>query len=147
MASRAVSFPPPRLTMPALPRSAVDGLLMLLAAAVLRCWWWGDPVVQIDEQFYLAVGDRMLHGAVPFVDIWDRKPVGLFLAYAAVRLLGGDGIVQYQLVATGLAAAAAWLVVRAARLHAGEAAARIAGLVALLWMLVFVGAGGPGPIF
>lgn len=147
MASRAASLPPPRLAVPALPRPAVDGLLMLLAAAVLRCWWWGDPVVQIDEQFYLAVGDRMLHGAVPFVDIWDRKPVGLFLAYAAVRLLGGDGIVQYQLVATVLAAAAAWMVVRVARLHAGETAARIAGVVALVWMLVFDGAGGQAPIF
>src|SRR3546814_19167922 len=38
-------------------------------------------------------------GATPYVDIWDRKPVGLFLLYSGIRLLGGDGIVQYQIVA------------------------------------------------
>ena len=50
-----------------------------------------------DEQFYLLVGDRMLHGALPYVDIFDRKPIGLFLIYAGVRLLGGEGFVQYKL--------------------------------------------------
>src|SRR3546814_11116525 len=59
-----------------------------------------DIVAHGDEQFYLLVGERMLNwGATPYVDIWDRKPVGLFLLYAGIRLLGDDGIVQYQIVA------------------------------------------------
>ena len=77
--------------------------LLFLAAFLLRMPHFGDPLYQIDEQFYLLVGDRMLHGAIPFVDIWDRKPIGLFLLFAAIRLLPGDGILAYQLVATGCA--------------------------------------------
>lgn len=125
---------------------AVDAGVMLLAALALRCWWFGNPVIQPDEQFYLLVGDRLLHGAVPFVDIWDRKPVGLFLVYAAIRWLGGEGILQYQLVATLCAAAAALLVVRIARFHAEAAGARLAGLAVLLWLIVYDGAGGQSPV-
>lgn len=77
--------------------------LFLLAAAIAiaaRAAGIGDIVAHADEQYYLLVGDRMLNwGAVPYVDLWDRKPVGLFLLYAGIRLLGGDGIVQYQIVA------------------------------------------------
>ena len=119
---------------------------MLAVALALRCWWFGNPVLHVDEQFYLLVGDRMLHGAVPFVDIWDRKPVGLFLIYAAIRLLGGGGIVQYQLVAAACAAAQALLVTRIARLHAEAGPARAAGVALLVWLIVFNGAGGQAPI-
>jgi hypothetical protein len=49
----------------------------------------------------------MLDGALPYVDIWDRKPIGLFLLYAAIRLLGGDGILAYQVTATAFAVATA----------------------------------------
>jgi hypothetical protein len=62
---------------------AADKALVLLVytllALMLRAFTFGSPTIQIDEQFYLLVGDRMLHGALPFVDIWDRKPIGLFL--------------------------------------------------------------------
>lgn len=147
MASRATFSQQPVLALPRMPALAADAMLMLLIAFALRCWWFGDPVIQTDEQFYLLVGDRMLHGAVPFVDIWDRKPVGLFLVYAAIRSLGGGGILQYQLVATLSAAGAALLVVRIARLHASAAGARLAGAAALLWFIVYDGAGGQAPIF
>lgn len=53
-------------------------LLLTLVALVARWVTFGNPVIGFDEQFYLLVGDRMLHGAMPFVDIFDRKPVGLF---------------------------------------------------------------------
>ena len=65
---------------------------MVIAA---RAQTFGNPVIGFDEQFYLLVGDRMIHGAIPFVDIFDRKPIGLFLIYGAIRLLGGEGTLQY----------------------------------------------------
>ena len=56
----------------------VAALLLCLAVAA-RWQTFGNPVLGYDEQFYLLVGDRMLHGALPYVDIFDRKPIGLFL--------------------------------------------------------------------
>ncbi len=46
----------------------------LAVALLIRGPTFGYPLLHIDEQFYLLVGDRMLHGALPYVDIWDRKP-------------------------------------------------------------------------
>lgn len=121
---------------------------MLLAFALLVRWpLFGNPVVHVDEQFYLLVGDRVLRGALPFVDVWDRKPVGLFLLYAAMRWLGGEGVLQFQLVATVFAAATAFAVAQIAARFARPLAALLAGAVYLLWLGVFGGESGQSPVF
>jgi len=125
-------------------------LLLLAAALLIRLPFLGNPVIEGDEQFYLLVGDRLLDGTLPYVGIWDRKPIGLFLIYAAIRALGGEGILQYQLVATLFATATALLVARlAARLvpDAPRRAGLLAGLTYLLWLGVFGGEGGQSPVF
>lgn len=104
-------------------------------------------MIQVDEQFYLLVGDRMWDGALPFVDVWDRKPLGLFALYAAIRLLGGEGIIQYQLVATAFAAATAWMIWRLARRIAPDRGALFAGAIYLIFLMVHGGDGGQAPVF
>lgn len=126
---------------------AAVGAILLLAAFVIRGAQFGNPLIHVDENFYLLVGDRMLHGALPYVDIWDRKPIGLFLLFAAIRLLGGDGIVQYQVVATLFAAATAFVITRMAAPMAGLRAATVAGVVYLLLLGLVGGAGGQAPVF
>lgn len=128
-------------------RWMVVGGVLLLAAFAIRCAQFGNPLIHVDENFYLLVGDRMLHGALPYVDIWDRKPVGLFLLFAAIRLLGGDGIIQYQVVATLFAAATALVIARMAAPMAGLKAAAVAGVVYLLMLNLVGGSGGQAPVF
>jgi hypothetical protein len=123
-------------------------VLLLLAAVALRAWDWGNPVIHVDEQYYLLVGDRMLHGALPYVDIWDRKPIGLFLLFAGFRLLPGDGILAYQLAATLAAAATAIVVAAGARtLGAKDRGAIVAGLAYLVGLSLLGGRGGQAPVF
>ena len=122
-------------------------VLLLLAAFDIRAWQFGNPLIHVDENFYLLVGDRMLHGALPYVDIWDRKPIGIFLIYAAIRLLGGGGIVQYQIVATLFAAATAFVIARIAARIAAPAPAAVAGIVYLLLIGLAGGMGGQTPVF
>jgi 4-amino-4-deoxy-L-arabinose transferase-like glycosyltransferase len=108
---------------------------ILLFATMVRWQTFGDPFIGYDEQFYLLVGDRMwYHGALPFVDIFDRKPIGLFLIYAAVRALGGQGLLQYQLVALLCVAATALLVARFARKIAGGIAPVTAACLYVIWL-------------
>jgi MFS family permease len=128
-------------------RIAAQLLIALVVAFATRAWLFGDPVVQIDEQFYLLTGDRLLHGAIPYVDIWDRKPVGIFLLYAGIRLIGGEGIYQYQVVATVFAAGTAFLIARMAMRFTNGRGAALAGASYLLWLLIFDGAGGQTPVF
>ena len=126
-----------------------NGALLVLALTVaLRMWDLGNPVIHVAEQYYLLIGDRMLHGAVPYLDVWDRKPIGLFLLYAAMRLLPGNGILAYQLCA----AAAAWLtalLVRrgACRVGASEAGALAAAAAYLFGLALLGGRGGQAPVF
>ncbi|MBJ6120439.1 hypothetical protein [Sphingomonas mollis] len=107
-----------------IPSSPVARFLWLLVAAIAtRVALYGDPLMLSDEQFYLLVGDRMLQGAWPFVDIFDRKPVGLFLIFAGLRAIGGNGILVYQLGATLCAALTAFVATRIARRFASPSTA------------------------
>jgi hypothetical protein len=124
-----------------------SALLLLLAAFALRAADFGNPVLNVDEQLYLLVGDRMLQGALPYVDIWDRKPIGLFAIYAGIRLLGGEGIYQYQIVATLFAAATGWMIALLAARFARPAGAVLAGLAYLACLGIFGGASGQSPVF
>jgi 4-amino-4-deoxy-L-arabinose transferase-like glycosyltransferase len=126
---------------------ALLAALLLVVAIAARAAQFGNPVVQVDDEFYLLTGDRMLHGALPYVDIWDRKPVGLFLIYAAIRFLGGAGVLQYQLVAVLFAAATGFVVARIARNLAGPHGAAAAGVVYILYLGMFGGEGGQSPVF
>lgn len=122
-------------------------VLLLATAFLIRFPHFANPYYEIDEGFYLVVGDRLIHGFLPYVDIWDRKPIGLFLIYGAIRLLGGDGLLQYQVVATLFAAGTAWLIASIARPVAGRFGATVAGMAYLLWIETVEGGGGQAPIF
>ncbi|MXO64251.1 ArnT family glycosyltransferase [Altericroceibacterium endophyticum] len=87
------------------------GVLMALAVAS-RMPWYGDPIVGYDEQLYSLIGNHMLKGALPFVDLWDRKPFGLFLINAIARWIGGPGPIGIQIMGTIAAIAGSWLTYR-----------------------------------
>ena len=89
----------------------------------------------------------MWHGALPYVDIWDRKPIGLFLLYAAIRLLGGAGILQYQLVALACTVATSLVIHRIARTVASHNAALCAGVAYQCCLSAFMCFGGQAPVF
>lgn len=124
------------------------GLVIVTAALLLRWPDIGNPQLDLDEQMYLLVGDRMWQGLVPYVDIWDRKPIGLFLLYALARGAADDPYLGYQLLALVFAAATALVVARLVRLLDGSWAASLAGaLVYLVWVALAGGRGGQSPVF
>jgi hypothetical protein len=124
-----------------------QALLALMAITLLcRGWQFGNPLVNIDEQFYLFIGDRMLQGELPYVDIWDRKPLGLFLIYALAAALPNPVLV-YQLLASLAVLATAWLIFTAARRYASFPSALAAAVAYPPWLNVFGGIGGQSPVF
>jgi hypothetical protein len=125
----------------------VTWLVLILAALALRLPDIGNPLVDLDEQMYLLVGQRMWDGAIPYVDIWDRKPIGLFLLYAATQALPADGIVAYHLVALAAAIGTAGLIARQVRAMGHPAGALPAGLLYLVWLELAGGRGGQSPVF
>lgn len=122
-------------------------IAVLIFALAYRAATFGDPILDYDEQLYLTVGDRLLHGHLPYVEMWDRKPPGLFAIYAMIRLMGGTGFVQYQVVAALCAGGTAALIYAMARRSAGVRASLIVAVAYLLFLNPLHGAGGQSPVF
>ena len=120
-------------------------LLFIVVALLSRSPMFGNPVIHIDEQFYLLVGQRMHMGMLPHIDIWDRKPIGLFVIYWASTL--GGSIYVYQLAACVAAAATAFMVYRVCLRISEPVGATVAGVGYLLFLLTFRGVGGQSPVF
>lgn len=129
------------------PRLALLAFAIAGFAVALRWGAFGNANAGLDEQFYLLVGDRMWSGGWPYLDIWDRKPAGLFLLYAGIRALPGDGVLAYQLIATAALAATGIVAAALARQVLPRAAACACGL-AIVFYGVLLGMGfGEAPIF
>jgi hypothetical protein len=98
----ASSFPPPA-TADALPRiGARDPDFWLTIAAWLVV---GLSCLQIllfafgrDQGIYAAVADAVLRGDMPYRDVWDFKPPGIFLVFALARGLFGQNMLAPRLV-------------------------------------------------
>ncbi|SLK10548.1 hypothetical protein [Novosphingobium mathurense] len=127
-------------------RAAWLAALFALVALVLRCSTFGNPNLGVDEQFYLLVGQRMHEGALPYVDVWDRKPFGLFVLYWIFAFFP-DPVLACQLGATMFAAATAWVIWRLLRDCTQPQGALLGGLAYLVLLGPFNGFGGQAPVF
>lgn len=125
----------------------IAGAILLVAAFLLRSAQFGNPINGLDEQFYLLVGDRMWHGALPYVDLWDRKPVGLFVLFAGIRALGGEGVIQAQIVASLFAVVTAGIVTAWAKRAVGWIPATMAGVAYLTMLQALWGGTTQTPVF
>ncbi|MCT2400147.1 hypothetical protein [Novosphingobium mangrovi (ex Huang et al. 2023)] len=120
--------------------------VLLLIGMALRASTFGDPNLHVDEAFYQTVGIAMHHGAIPYVDVWDRKPWGLFFFYYLIAFISQSPL-AYQLIATVFVAATAWMIGRIASVWSSPRAGLFAGIVYLLWLDEMQGFGGQGPVF
>lgn len=120
--------------------------LLAVFVIVIRGWSFGNPVVHIDEEFYLFGGQRILSGELPFIDFWDRKPFGLFLLYAPAHAFP-DPVIGYQVMAALAVTLTAWVVFIMCRPLAGFAAALAAAAAYAAWLPLFGGIGGQTPVF
>jgi hypothetical protein len=126
------------------PRSQL--LLLLFFAFVYRMSTFGHPNMDSDEALYFYIGQEMHRGMIPYVDIWDRKPLGLFLIYYLIAAVS-DSVIAYQIAAWLCVALTAWVI----GLIVSELSSRRAGLMAGLCYVaalpLFFGWGGQAPIF
>lgn len=127
-------------------QSAVP-LLLLVWSVINRAPTFGNPLVHIDEQFYLFGGGQVLEGDLPYIQFWDRKPVGLFLLYAFFHLFGTYRVLAYQLGAVLSVWGTAWLLFRMALTIAPRAGAMVSAMLYIVWLDLSGGEGGQSPVF
>lgn len=124
------------------------GLFAVLVgvAVALQAATFGDTNRHADELFYFLVGQRMHDGLLPYVDVWDRKPFGLFLVYYVIAGVSRS-VLAYQIAACLAAGLAAWLIAAIVREFASWRGGLFAALAYLLILGPFEGATGQAPDF
>ncbi len=125
---------------------AVAAALLMALAFGLRVASFGDPNLHVDETFYFYVAERMHQGALLYVDIWDRKPPGLFLIYYLIVGIW-DNVIAYQVAATVVAGLTAWTVFLIARTFVNWQGAFFAGCVYVVMLGPLQGFGGQASVF
>lgn len=128
------------------PRQLLLFALFLLIAIALKATTLGDTNRHADETFYFLVGQRMHEGLLPYVDVWDRKPFGLFAIYYLIAMVS-HSVLVYQLVACAMAAGTAFIVARIVAVWADVRAALFAGVIYLFANGPFEGGTGQTPDF
>ncbi|MDE2404195.1 MAG: hypothetical protein KGM17_05710 [Sphingomonadales bacterium] len=121
-------------------------MVLLVFGLVTRAAVFGDIAYFNDESFYLLAGQRMHAGAIPYVDVWDRKGPALFALWYLLAGLPGQPL-AYQLAAWLAASGTALAIAAIARGFAGWQGAVLAGMVYLSALPMFGGAGGQTPVF
>jgi 4-amino-4-deoxy-L-arabinose transferase-like glycosyltransferase len=135
------------------PRKAAAGgdwmaaAVLLVALLATRAIFFGDPVADFDEQLYSFIGWRMTQGDLPYVDLWDRKPFGLFAIFALAHALFGPDAIAFQLLAAVSAFIGALLVYGLAREQVDRASAAVAGVLYLLFLALYGSQSGQSEVF
>lgn len=133
------------------PAGALAGPMVLAAVFVLVSLALsypslGDTDRSVDETFFFFVGQRMHDGVLPYVDVWDRKPLGLFLIFYLIAGIS-DSVLSYQIGACLFSAATALVIARMAMQWTGWQGGLFAGLAYLLMAGPLEGNAGLAPDF
>lgn len=108
--------------------TAVAAMALAAFAILVRLPILSVPLER-DEGAYAYVAWRMLHGEVPYRDVFDHKPPGIFVVYAAaIAGLGTSAEAIHLAAAFYNAATTALVILLAARLY-GLAAGVLSGLL------------------
>src|SRR5262249_43693106 len=115
--------------------------LFFVAALVLRSAAFFHSGIG-DESLYLLVAREWLDGRVPYVDIVDNKPPGIYALFVFAQLLFGRSVISIRLLACVAAASWAFLLFRMGGSRAGSDRLGVGFLAALLYLVHSTGNNG-----
>lgn len=105
----------------------------------IRLWYEAHTVYNVDTPLYWTIGHGILKGLVPYRDLYETKPPGIFLVSALSYLVTGGGALTHGTQVLSLAFVALAPLVFARRLLAGGRQALPAMVVfAALWAIVLL---------
>jgi hypothetical protein len=73
-----------------------------------------------DQGIYATVGEGMMRGQVPYRDLWDFKPPGIFLVYGVAQTLFGKSMLAPRLLEVMGLGVSVWCCVRLAQSFFGS---------------------------
>lgn len=108
----------------------VSGVILAASAIIMLPGLLSGP--NFDASVFLLIGERLLDGHLPYVDLWDHKPPGIYVIDTALILLLGWLVGAWPAVWVGSVGATAFLglaVFAIGRERHGTLVATVAGLL------------------
>jgi 4-amino-4-deoxy-L-arabinose transferase-like glycosyltransferase len=81
-------------------RSGFLLMAFVLLAIFSRVFTYFPSVIDHDESTYLIIAQQWLKGFVPYVDMVEVKPIGIFILFAAVIKVFGNSILAVRILAS-----------------------------------------------
>lgn len=122
-------------------------VVLAIVVVAVRMPWLGHPVATADEQLYSLIGNALAGGTLPYGELWDRKPFGLFALFGLAHAVAGPSPAAYQVLAAIFTLAGAWLTMLLARPLVDRATAAGAGVLYILLMGVYGSHSGQSEAF
>jgi len=92
-------------------------LFLLVITFLLRFYSFLFSVIDWDESLYLLIAEAWSHGSIPYVEIWDQKPPGIYACYLVAKLMGfGDMLVGIRIMSVLMVSASAFLLYKIAEM-------------------------------
>jgi len=125
---------PPLVLHPGVRPSRIAFLVVTVLGLLLpRIYSLHEPV-EMDQATYASMGDELLHGESLYTDVWDNKPPGVYVTFAAAQLLAGPGPLSVWWLGLVVATLTGLSLYLAARALTGSSWAAAAGVT--LWASV-----------
>ena len=83
---------------------------LLIITVVIRFPYFFPAVIDWDESTQIIMGQDILDGQLPYIDLWDNKPPLSFLSYAFFILFFGKSIIAIRLAGSICVVTTAYLI-------------------------------------
>jgi 4-amino-4-deoxy-L-arabinose transferase-like glycosyltransferase len=118
-------------------RDLAVAFALLGLAAALRLASFHRSVIDWDESLYFLMAEAWRAGHLPYTEIWDNKPIGIYVIFASCQILFGDNIASMRIAAVLAVSATAFCLYRLA-LAIGDHKARRQHALALVAGLLYL---------
>jgi 4-amino-4-deoxy-L-arabinose transferase-like glycosyltransferase len=79
-------------------KSWIVVIFFLILVCILRISTFFQSVIDWDESVYLLMSKSMLDGNLPYTQVWDHKPPGIYLLFSLSQIVFGQSVISIRIL-------------------------------------------------
>ena len=73
-------------------------IFFIVLVCVLRISTFFQSVIDWDESVYLLMSKSILDGNLPYIQVWDHKPPGIYLLFSLSQIVFGQSVISIRIL-------------------------------------------------